>query len=242
MSSGEEHKAELHGYAHSYVSKYTAQAWAHGFVAQLQQNSESTSVLASHAQPLDLGELGRAYQRAKRRLVVVGVGGTLFEAGGPPGQLFTPSQKALLQRLAADTSVSLVIVSSRSRARMKELLEQVQENEDGDALEGCGVNALAESGVYGRAASAEHFEATLQAAQDGEWLAPALEVFRYFEERTPESQVQVRERSIRWVYGASERKLAEQHASNMIEALEKVAPSPPHTPYLCRPPHSPSPP
>ena len=203
-------------------------------------------MLASHAQPLDLGELGRAYQRAKRRLVVVGVGGTLFEAGAPPGQLFTPSQKALLQRLASDTSVSLVIVSSRSRARMKELLEQVQENEDGDACEGCDVNALAESGVYGRAASAEHFEATLQAAQDGEWLAPALEVFRYFEERTPESQVQVRERSIRWVYGASERKLAEQHASNMIEALEKVAPRTPppppthtHTLPISAAPHTP---
>ena len=81
--------------------------------------------------------------------------------------------------------------------------------------------ALAESGVFARVGSGA-WETTLQAAQSDSWLESVEEVFRYFEERTPGSRVERRDRTIRWVYGASDVTLGAQQASNLVEHLEKL--------------------
>ena len=81
--------------------------------------------------------------------------------------------------------------------------------------------ALAESGVFARVGSGV-WETTLQAAQSDEWLESVEEVFRYFEERTPGSRVERRDRTIRWAYGAADPELGAQQASNLVEHLEKL--------------------
>ena len=81
--------------------------------------------------------------------------------------------------------------------------------------------ALAESGVFARVGSGA-WETTLQAAQSDEWLESVEEVFRYFEERTPGSRVERRDRTIRWAYGAADPELGAQQASNLVEHLEKL--------------------
>ena len=81
--------------------------------------------------------------------------------------------------------------------------------------------ALAESGVFSRVGSGA-WGMTLQAAQSDEWLESVEEVFRYFEERTPGSRVERRDRTIRWAYGAAEAQLGAQQASNLVEHLEKL--------------------
>ena len=48
------------------------------------------------------------------------------------------------------------------------------------------------------------------------------QVFRYFEERTPGSRVERRDRTIRWAYGAADANLGAQQASNLVEHLEKL--------------------
>ena len=50
----------------------------------------------------------------------------------------------------------------------------------------------------------------------------SLQVFRYFEERTPGSRVERRDRTIRWAYGAADPQLGAQQASNLVEHLEKL--------------------
>ena len=107
---------------------------------------------------------------------------------------------------------------------------RVEANDDGGASVAAQINgtrvggtlwALAESGVFSRVGSGA-WEMTLQAAQSDEWLESVEEVFRYFEERTPGSRVERRDRTIRWAYGAAEAQLGAQQASNLVEHLEKL--------------------
>ena len=81
---------------------------------------------------------------------------------------------------------------------------------------------LAESGVFTSIDLSIGWETTLQAAQTDEWLESVEAVFRYFEERTPGSRVERRDRTIRWSYESSDAELGAQQASNLVEHLEKL--------------------
>ena len=54
-----------------------------------------------------------------------------------------------------------------------------------------------------------------------------VQVFDYFEERTPESRVSRCECTIRWSYAAADHALGARHAALLVEHLEKVLVSAP---------------
>ena len=59
--------------------------------------------------------------------------------------------------------------------------------------------------------------------ETGRGLKQVEEMMCYFEERTPESRVERRDRTIRWSYeSAANGPLGAQHASNLVESLEKT--------------------
>ena len=212
---GAAQRRELHAYARSYVTKYTSQAWAHSFVAELQRHDGAVAA-PSHAPPLRLANVARAYLNSSRRLLVIGVGGgayspaaaapTLASSGDAPPDVVGTEVSDLLRQLLRDPANVVLVTSSRSRARMGELLDSLGGAGDDGAPAG-ELWALAENGVFARRGDGG-WEATVQAAQESSWMEMAHEVCSYYAERTPESVLEVRERTIRWGYAAAAADLA----------------------------------
>jgi len=57
------------------------QAWAQAFVSQLERGSQPPSALSTPAAPLPTEHVSVSYAASSRRLIVLGVGGTLLPCG-----------------------------------------------------------------------------------------------------------------------------------------------------------------
>ena len=91
------------------------QAWAQGFVARLQRGSDAPSRTSKHATMLDVPSLLAEYRKASRRLIIVGVGGTILPSSAIAGDNHQPladESAALLARLRRDPANTLLLVSS----------------------------------------------------------------------------------------------------------------------------------
>ena len=233
---GAAQRRELHAYARSYVTEVHVA----GVGALLRRRAAATRRRRRRAVARAAPPTRQRRARLPRRVAAPSSSSASAAAptlGGGGGRVHRPratrrptwwgprcpiSSGVLLLR---DPANVVLVTSSRSRARMGELLDSLGGADDGGAPAG-ELWALAENGVFARRGDGG-WEATVQAAQESSWMEMAHEVCSYYAERTPESVLEVRERTIRWGYAAAAADLAAASASGLVEHLEKVLASAP---------------
>jgi alpha,alpha-trehalose-phosphate synthase [UDP-forming]/trehalose-phosphatase len=152
LTMGAAQRAELHAYAHAYVSKHTNQAWAEKFVTELALDDAPAA--AAVPPRLDAAAVATAYAAASRRLIVLGVRGVLApplraarasrdapgaDGGGGGGgaegdaaltalqaQPLPGSARRLIHRLASDPRNEVVVISDMDRAWLDSQLSPPQ--------------------------------------------------------------------------------------------------------------------
>lgn len=182
MDLSAEECRELHTYAFNHVRHHTASSWAHSFVHEL------SSVVAplsnpSLPPPLNMGHVSESFLSSKKRLIIVGLVGTLTRrrVKGMTYRMFgrvakvDPKIVEQLKRLHQDPRNTVVVITSRGMQFADQLI--------GEA----GTWIVAENGYYVRRGGRDKpWETTVKSKDlDMSWLPELSSVLEYFVRRTP---------------------------------------------------------
>ena len=119
----EEERVERHQFMSEYVSKFTIQNWAENFVTELQTQEQEHEILTlNNPTPLPLPAVIETYKNSQRRLIILGLLGTLieFEAFKNMEPLPVEIYKDLLA-LSSDPRNTVVVISGRERALVSQV-------------------------------------------------------------------------------------------------------------------------
>eukprot|EP00656_Telonema_subtile_P012797 TRINITY_DN16469_c0_g1_i3.p1 TRINITY_DN16469_c0_g1~~TRINITY_DN16469_c0_g1_i3.p1 ORF type:complete len:1065 (-),score=254.94 TRINITY_DN16469_c0_g1_i3:64-3258(-) len=219
MPKGE--REERHEYLHQYISKYTAQNWANNFLSELKNlkdfNGEEFDAAESDQEPIPLNptiqrQILRDYRKGTKRLLIFGMVDCLlsFQDFRARGMLDEDTHEAL-RILSDDPRNTVVVMSGRERAVLDGFLGMLP------------VWLVAENGLFYRFGGREmEWQALEDEELDTTWADSVKPVFKYFEERTPNTFLEVKECSITWHYKEAEEGFAELQASDLTMHVEKV--------------------
>lgn len=223
LTMSDDERAKLHSFAYRYVREHSLSTWSKTFVGTLRSLVREEKAARAASRPLDSKSVKASFRLACNRIVISGLGGTLFPYTTPQRELgaavpvrrtpsyqsmykeVSPEVKAAIRRIAADPNTTLIVISNATREEM------IKRFGDTDAW------LAAENGIFlkaGRADSRWHRMTDYQI--DTSWKECVNEVFRYFSERTPNTFVQEHETTCSWHYHDAERGFADKQANDMM--------------------------
>jgi len=208
----EAEREDRHLNMNDYVNKFTIQYWADDFVTELLTQEQEHDLMALNSPAaLPKSELFDSYARTSRRLIILGLLGTLLDYSSFTSM--TPISDLLwkdLLFLSSDPRNTVVIVSGRDRALLSKWLGDLP------------VWICAENGCYYRLGGRSADWQCMLESVDDSWISSIKPVFKYFEERTPGSVTETQEHTITWHYQNADEDFGEIQASDLQMHLEKV--------------------
>ncbi|BFZ55645.1 Trehalose-6-P synthase/phosphatase complex subunit [Savitreella phatthalungensis] len=178
-------------------------SWAQGFLRLIQQDY----IEQQRRRSVDLPEFHaegfrHAYDRARRRLILVDYEGTLLN-WGPRQQIIAGTGVVVetLNKLCADERNIVYVTSERTPSELERTFRRVSR-----------LGLVAENGGYLRSISGDWQNQTC--SQDLRWKKAVRELLRYYRERTPGSMVEEQNNRMTFHYAA---------ARDQVGAMRQVA-------------------
>jgi trehalose 6-phosphate synthase/phosphatase len=195
---------------HRRVVRNNVFAWADRFLENLSEAVASRPERATdRPDELPRAEFVAAYRGARRRLLLLDYDGTLVgftkrpqDAAPPPELLQT------LERLTADPSNAVAVVSGRSRSDLESWLGRVPR-----------LWLAAEHGGAVRSPLTGAWE-TYRPNYEPEWKDGVRQVLEHYGDRTPGSLVEEKEFALVWHYRMSDPEFGEWLANELVATLE----------------------
>jgi len=209
----EAEREERHHNMYDYVQRFTLQYWADDFVTELltQEDNDHELLTLELPSPLPRPDLLDSFGRSSRRLIVIGLLGTLinYQAFSEMKPLADGLWKDLLT-LASDSRNTVVVMTGRERGLVSQWLGDLP------------VWIIAENGVYARMGGPSAEWTVAIEPPDDAWIASIKPVFKYFEERTPGSLTEAHDHTITWHYRDADEDFGEIQASDLQLHLKEV--------------------
>eukprot|EP00177_Eucheuma_denticulatum_P006764 GFKZ01012293.1.p1 GENE.GFKZ01012293.1~~GFKZ01012293.1.p1 ORF type:complete len:794 (+),score=88.68 GFKZ01012293.1:2420-4801(+) len=190
LTVSDRERALKHWKLYHYVTKHTAAFWARSFVSELQQIERLIKAQDMHKPRQTLLRISvdvlPEMRTRSRRLFFLEYEGTLCAPVALP-DLATPSVslRRFLQRLSADPSNYVYIISGRSMDTLDEWFGDIP------------VGLISEHGCDYRHPFTERWE-SLVVNDDQSWRIGVTPLLQYFTERTPGAHLEVKDRIVTW--------------------------------------------
>ncbi|KAG0237579.1 hypothetical protein BGX31_003536 [Mortierella sp. GBA43] len=193
-----------------HVYTNTAQFWAQGFVSELVKvHGDMQRRYSIHIPLLNLDAVMPQYQAAKRRLLLLDYDGTLLPyerslAARSKGQTSVEEMIKVVTDLAQDPKNTVYIMSGRTRDSLDHTFGSIPN-----------VGLCAEGGCFLKYAGRTVWEDQTQQGNDMQWRKKVMEMFQYYKERTPGSEIEEKSIPLVWHY-----RQADNPSYGMWQALE----------------------
>ncbi|KAF9195349.1 hypothetical protein BGZ50_004725 [Haplosporangium sp. Z 11] len=191
----EDEKAIRWNELRKHVCTNTAQFWAQGFVSELVKvHSDMQRRYSIHIPLLDMSVVIPQYQSAKRRLLLLDYDGTLIPYERPTvvrSKRKTSSEEMVkvVTELAQDPKNVVYIMSGRTRDSLDSTFGSIPN-----------IGLCAEGGCFLKLAGKSTWEDQVQQGTDMQWRKKVMEMFEYYKERTPGSEIEEKSVPIVWHY------------------------------------------
>ncbi|KAG0010624.1 hypothetical protein BGZ80_001307 [Entomortierella chlamydospora] len=179
-----------------HVCTNTAQFWAQGFVSELiKVHSDVEQRYSIHIPLLDMATVLPQYRSAKRRLLLLDYDGTLLPyerttAVRNKGKASSNEDMIrIVSELAQDPKNTVYIMSGRTRCSLEDTFGSIPN-----------LGLCAEGGCFLRHAGRSTWENQVQEGSDMQWRKKVMEMFEYYKERTPGSEIEEKSVPIVWHY------------------------------------------
>ncbi|KAJ1927195.1 hypothetical protein IWQ60_003124 [Tieghemiomyces parasiticus] len=187
LSMSEEDKLTKHTQLYNYVVSHDAKFWVRSFLNEI-CSSELAAEMSHVTSGLDVDLTVAQYRRAARRLICLDYDGTLSPiVKNPSDALPPPAMLDALATLTANPANSIWVVSGRDQAFLEQHLGHLPK-----------LGLSAEHGCFIKAPGGQWTNFTENL--DLSWKADVLQIFKYYEERTPGSLVEVKKCAVTWHY------------------------------------------
>ncbi|KZT69086.1 glycosyltransferase family 20 protein [Daedalea quercina L-15889] len=192
LTMSDEEKARRHATLYETVRTHTSHTWA-ATLAKILLQQIGRQNLAKMTLPMPKDRLEAQYRAAKKRLFLLDYDGTLSPIVRVPSQA-VPSPQTLeaLKNLTEDPRNVVFIISGRDGAFLEQHLGHIR-----------GLGMSAEHGGFVREPGATEWT-NFTENLDMEWMSDALEIFKYYTERTTGSHIEVKKSSITWHYRSAD--------------------------------------
>lgn len=216
LNMGEEERGLRLAFARDHVLRYDNNWWAVNLLIECRQAVvELEAERRRIPRKLDAREAADMVLKCKRRVLILGVRGTLLYPTfrGVDVELMTPKLRlprvldAALRLLSSDPSFDILAVSSATVNTMQLCLGHF-----------AGITLLAENGHFIRLAGSKTWENAIPEV-DLSWMEPLADSCRYFEERTPGSVVVRTATSISFNYANAQREHGTSQARDLLMHL-----------------------
>ncbi|KAF9980890.1 hypothetical protein BGZ75_007864 [Mortierella antarctica] len=178
-----------------HVCTNTAQFWAQGFVSELiKVHGDVQRRYSIHIPLLDMAAVLPQYQAAKRRLLLLDYDGTLLpyeRSSGMRSKGKTSSEEMIkvVTNLAQDSKNIVYIMSGRTRDSLESTFGAIPN-----------IGLCAEGGCFLKHAGKSAWENQVQQGSDMQWRKKVMEMFEYYKERTPGSEIEEKSVPLVWHY------------------------------------------
>ncbi|KAF9917331.1 hypothetical protein FBU30_000800 [Linnemannia zychae] len=178
-----------------HVCTNTAQFWASGFVSELiKVHGDVQRRYSIHIPLLNVKAILPEFQAAKRRLLLLDYDGTLLPYERPSvartkGKSTNEDMLKIIRKLAADPRNVIYIMSGRTRQSLENIFGSIES-----------IGLCAEGGCFLKPAGKTTWENQFQEGTDMQWRKKVMEMFEYYKERTPGSEIEEKTVPIVWHY------------------------------------------
>uniref|UniRef100_K3W821 alpha,alpha-trehalose-phosphate synthase (UDP-forming) n=1 Tax=Globisporangium ultimum (strain ATCC 200006 / CBS 805.95 / DAOM BR144) TaxID=431595 RepID=K3W821_GLOUD len=195
---------------HRYVKTHTASFWGKSFLTEL-EFAVSRPSLTKKLVKLPTMDVINAYNRSKKRIIVLDYEGTLLDESHQRSTIAPPKAvvKRIIENLAADKKNTVLLVSGHDRSVIGSWLNDKR------------IGIVAESGYCYRLPHEDEWE-TMAEDMDPSWKRVVRPIMQYFTERTPGSRIETKESSLTWHYGETDPIFGPMQARDMQINLEDV--------------------
>ncbi|KAG0207707.1 hypothetical protein BGX28_001104 [Mortierella sp. GBA30] len=177
------------------VCTNTAQFWATDFVSELiKVHGDVQRRYSIHIPLLNMRVVLPQFHAAKRRLLLLDYDGTLlpYERSRPMrsrGKTSSEDMVKVITDLAKDPRNIVYIMSGRTRENLDSVFGSVEN-----------IGLCAEGGCFLKLAGKTVWENQVQEGSDMQWRKKVMEMFEYYRERTPGSEIEEKTVPIVWHY------------------------------------------
>ncbi|KAF9364013.1 hypothetical protein BGX34_002776 [Mortierella sp. NVP85] len=191
----DEEKAMRWNELREHVCTNTAQFWATDFVSELiKVHGDVQRRYSIHIPLLDMQAVIPKFHSAKRRLLLLDYDGTLlpYERSSKvriKGETSNEDMLRTLQHLASNPRNVVYIMSGRTRDSLDKVFGTLDN-----------VGLCAEGGCFLKPAGKKTWETLVQEGIDMQWRKKVMEMFEYYKERTPGSEIEEKTVPIVWHY------------------------------------------
>ncbi|KAG0239206.1 hypothetical protein BGX31_002981 [Mortierella sp. GBA43] len=178
-----------------HVCTNTAQFWAADFVSELiKVHGDVQRRYSIHIPLLDMQVVIPKFRSAKHRLLLLDYDGTLLPYERPSsvrvkGKTSNEDMLKIVRQLASDPRNVVYIMSGRTRDSLDEVFGTLEN-----------VGLCAEGGCFLKPAGKKTWESLVQEGTDMQWRKKVMEMFEYYKERTPGSEIEEKTVPIVWHY------------------------------------------
>ncbi|KAI1314892.1 hypothetical protein EDD11_001615 [Mortierella claussenii] len=178
-----------------HVCTNTAQFWASDFVSELiKVHGDVQRRYSIHIPLLNMEVVRPEFQSAKRRLLLLDYDGTLlpYERAATvrsKGKTSNEDMVKIVRQLANDPKNVVYIMSGRTCDSLDEVFGSIDN-----------IGLCAEGGCFLKPAGKKNWENQVQEGSDLQWRKKVMEMFEYYKERTPGSEIEEKSVPIVWHY------------------------------------------
>ncbi|KAF8936933.1 trehalose phosphate synthase subunit [Dissophora ornata] len=178
-----------------HVCTNTAQFWATDFVSELiKVHGDVQRRYSIHIPLLNMQVVLPEIRAAKRRLLLLDYDGTLvsYERSSSvrsKGKTSKEDMLKVISKLASDPRNIVYIMSGRTRESLDKVFRGIEN-----------IGLCAEGGCFLKPAGKTAWESQVQDGTDMQWRKKVMEMFEYYKERTPGSEIEEKTIPIVWHY------------------------------------------
>ena len=197
---------------HSRVLRNNVFRWGDRFLTSLQEAASARGRYAD-TQPkrLQPAEIGEAYKKAERRLLILDYDGTLVPLADKPQEAEPPADVVhLLTGLAANPRNRVALISGRQAVTLNQWFGAIE-----------GIWLFAEHGAELRPGHSGLWE-PLRPQISTEWKSTVMPILEHFVDRTPGSFVEEKKYSVVWHYRTAEPEFGAWLANELVSMLEAM--------------------
>lgn len=195
---------------HQRVSEFTVHEWTGSFMKTLKSSAPRPASLTRTLNAAREQEVVDAFNRARRRLLLLDYDGVLARLRNRPEQA-RPTQKVrrLLSKIASHEHTYVVVISGRSRKDLEEWFGDLP------------VSLAAEHGAYMRPAGRKRWQAI---AREGHaWKDTLRPLMQAYTDKTPGAQLEEKDAALVWHYRRAKPYLAQKHLVALRRLLNRYA-------------------
>ncbi|KAK3844161.1 MAG: glycosyltransferase family 20-domain-containing protein [Linnemannia gamsii] len=191
----DEEKAVRWNELRKHVCTNTAQFWAKDFVSELiKVHGDVQRRYSIHIPLLNMQVVLPEFRSAKRRLLLLDYDGTLLPYERPSvarakGKTTSEEMIKIVRRLADDPRNVVYIMSGRTRQSLENIFGSIES-----------IGLCAEGGCFLKPVGKTTWENQFQEGTDMQWRKKVMEMFEYYKERTPGSEIEEKTVPIVWHY------------------------------------------